>query len=159
MSVHVVHKRHIDFIVTAILEPPGNPSPKEQARMHDDMETLVLQDGRYIYDLRHALGMLLLDENVRSVLHHCNDPSLIPEYAREYRYEPVHFKPTHAEVFKAIGCYEQQSRESPGWKDSTAYKIITRLREFIICTLPGYDEATWEWTDRWIARRIGATSG
>jgi hypothetical protein len=54
-------------------------------------------------------------------------------------------KPLNAvECLKAIDCYEYQSCEHPGWKESAARSFCQSLRKSLISTLPGYDEAAWE---------------
>lgn len=51
---------------------------------------------------------------------------------------------TAIEALKAIACYEYQSCEHPGWKDSAAYLFCRHLQSSLIATLPGWDEASWE---------------
>lgn len=54
------------------------------------------------------------------------------------------FRPV--EILKAADCYEYQCCEDPGWKDSTARRLIDLLRACAIQDLPGYDAAPWDWT-------------
>jgi hypothetical protein len=47
-------------------------------------------------------------------------------------------------ILKALDCYEYQSCEHDGWRDSEAFAFCEALRGTLISKLPGYDGAeTW----------------
>jgi hypothetical protein len=47
------------------------------------------------------------------------------------------------QVLKSCDCYEYQSCEHPGWKQSEAKQFIDALRREAWHALPGYDDAEW----------------
>ena len=53
--------------------------------------------------------------------------------------------PEAIEACKAIDCYEYQSCEHPGWRDSGAKAFCERLRSALIGAMHGYEEAEWHW--------------
>lgn len=94
-------------------------------------------------------------ENIRSVTHRYPDdedgerpgPAMLDaELIEAARTAAVTYKNTltHAEIFKLCSCLDYQSCESPDWTKTLAYKMLASLKEDLIRTLPGYDEADWE---------------
>jgi len=94
------------------------------------------------------IGRMLIAENHASISY-----AYSPEPASELGVGPIGYTwratpPTidPVVVLKAINNYCYQSCEHPGWADSDARKFCDLLRDKTIRSLPGYDEAPWEWT-------------
>lgn len=47
------------------------------------------------------------------------------------------------QVAKSLDCYEYQSCEHDGWKDSQAHAFCEALRNLLLTRLPGFEEAEW----------------
>lgn len=164
MSAFVLHKRHIDLLVQAIVEPLAD----EPLEAELDRDLLFRSIKRLIPasvtakagSVEDAIGQVLLDQNVRSV--QCRYPAdqrMVPEYAtRPYRYESLPFRPTVVEVAKAIECYQYQACETDDWENTLAYRITEQLRNSLPTRMAGYEQAPWEWTDEQIAARTGLVS-
>lgn len=153
MSAFVVSKEHIDLIVHAVLYPPVEDIPTVQS-FRADIAGIVARNSKHDLGFATNLGRLLIEQNVRSVLYrHRGDYSMIPEYANNYSFTPLPFQPTHAEIMKALHCYEYQSCETPDWDLTPAYAIVERIGWFLSHTLPGYEEAPWEWTKEEVEAR------
>ncbi len=97
-----------------------------------------------------AIGQLLWDENIKSVLF------LYPEKTRDTMPGPpgddfvltihdIFFVQgvSHVEIFKACHCLEYQSCETVEWVMSEAYAIISAIKEHTARIMPGYNEAEW----------------
>jgi hypothetical protein len=128
MSAFLLGKRHIDTLVT-----------------HANLRRISGTEDR------DAVGRMLIRENIASVEGRHPDtegkPDSMPgEYLEADGYSfstyGLHFTP--AAVLKAIACYEYQSCEHKGWKDSKAAELCEALRHELINALPGYDDAEWE---------------
>ncbi len=50
-----------------------------------------------------------------------------------------------AELAKGIANYEYQSCEHPEWEGSEAHAFCRALKEEILASLPGYEDAPWGW--------------
>src|SRR5437879_998359 len=105
MSAWIVGKDHIDLMVSAALRMVGwNPKYVNVAETAD------------------LLGQRLWEENHRSINHRYNEGEETPEY----HWTPVAELDEGAElrgevlvqVVHNAHCYEYQSCEHPGWKDS-----------------------------------------
>jgi hypothetical protein len=140
MSAFIVDKKHIDFLVTA-------------AYHYDLTFNLKGWVSARTADL-DALGHALWQENLESVAYRYPEdtPNSRPGPVSDnidlevamYRHTPCH-GPSHAiQVLKALSCYEYQSCEHPGWKDSDAFNFCAGLKDRAISALPGYDDARWE---------------
>jgi len=96
-------------------------------------------------------GQLLWDENIRSVVYRypdCNLDALPGPIDCDYKYGKHGFgfdkrKYTPVEILKACDCYEYQSCEHPGWRESEAHQIIERIRDSATSKLDGYEDAPW----------------
>ena len=134
MSAFVVSHAHIDALVWARRE--------------------YFRDGA-VGTLAHTtdtdLGRALLRENMISTA--CR----YPDYADMQVDEPklaayVYLWPTrhysHAEILKAIHCYEYQACEhGDAWETSDARAYCRKLESKIVRALPGYDKAAWSIDD------------
>ena len=115
-------------------------------------------------DNASAVGSMLLAENVRSVNYRYGEEREAVVYAHQVA--PVR-NDTHAQVLKAIACYEYQACETGAWKDTEAAAYCEMLRQAVIRDLPGYDAAAWEITepparascDEVVTIAMGARSG
>lgn len=137
MSAFVVSKAHIDALVRL-------------AQVYNVRAGRIdpMQGG-------DEAGAALLNECVQSVQYRYPDdkpeqlPGPVNAYWRQpYSYSPLRGRvPSPIEGLKLISCYEYQSCEHPGWESSGAKQFCEALRDTLIGTLPGYDEAPWEWEE------------
>jgi hypothetical protein len=115
MSAWIVSKEHIDLMVAAALK--------------------VRMEGLS----RDALGQMLWDANYKSI----NARYRKFEDAPEYRFDAGPREINVVSALKQIDCYEYQTCEFDGWKDSKAFEFCQSLRAALIGELPGYDDAPW----------------
>lgn len=190
MSAFVVGKTHIDVLVALALDGPsgrainpgnawhafawyaGEPETIEEAReLRRVIEhPALVAAGRSDRVSADDVGQMLTDECVRSVMDlypDTRDGAALPgpaepHWQRVYRYERPAYRLTAVEGLSAIDCYEYQSCEHPGWKQSEPRRFCEALRRALIGHLPGYAEAGWEWTPVRItqarARQAGLTA-
>lgn len=129
MSAFVVSKHDIDILVTAYMALRGaGPSPD-------------------------AIGRMLWRENVSSVLHlyrgkSCAElramwPQLVEIDA--YLFSPIFAKA--AAVAKIARCYDYQSCEHDGWRESRSREIVERLMRVFPDDVPFYDDMPWGISD------------
>lgn len=161
MSAFVVSRDHIDALVKGGLKPhpqiQGYPLRWWKTAEYDGCwAELSAQTA-------DEVGQMLTDECVRSVSHRYQDNGDLPgcypngeaDYLAAYHYPGgmgyVELSPV--QVLKLINCYEYQSCEHPGWRESEAWRYCEALRDRMISMLPGYSEAAWEWTHPESARR------
>lgn len=117
---------------------------------HDDRHMLTSQTANQV-------GQMLLDENVKSVSYRYDDSGITDLPGRlnaewlipfKYKSSPFAKTPKAVECLKLISCYEYQSCEHPDWHESEAHAFCQALRHAAIESLPGYDDAPWEWTEK-----------
>jgi hypothetical protein len=159
MSAFMVSTDHIDAIVcVAINGPKGGESRWEGPRWAEGDPRIVPwpeQIWREVSVARTSnpfgsvgtitpdeLGQMLCDENRRSLDYRYNE---INEPV-EYSYRKPSRRPTIAEAFKLLDCFEYQACETPDFEDSEAYRFMQCLRGSLIGSLPGYNAAPWEWS-------------
>lgn len=148
MSAFVVEKAHISAMLRKGLQPRGYTGPLTWRRNGNQQ--------RLTRETANQVGQMLLDENVKSVSYRYPDDSvtdlpgrLNAEWLIPFKLNSPFFRtPTSMECLKLISCYEYQSCEHPDWKESEAYAFCQALRHRAIDSLPGYDEAPWEWTEK-----------
>ncbi|GHJ45862.1 hypothetical protein Cs7R123_32040 [Catellatospora sp. TT07R-123] len=85
------------------------------------------------------VGAMLLATNRDSVNHRYDETEIEPPYL----FTRVPGDPDPVVVLKAVDCYEYQSCEHPGWRDSQAREFCDALRALAISRLPGYRRAPW----------------
>lgn len=131
MSAWIVDKRHIDLMVTGIVEGTSDlglpPHPMTDAE-------------------KDRLGQQLVDECVNSV--HVRYPrddvskGELPGpndayYLKPYHYEPIGFCPSAAEMYSAICCYMYQSCEdSSRWEQSIVKHLLDTAAQAIKTVKP-----------------------
>lgn len=124
MSCWIVTKRHIDalaMLIDAELKPlDGHDVPMELRRKAIGMNLMIENNNsyNYRYDNRYK------DECHDVFGYEWEDPKLGKELENPYY------------VLKAIGCYDYQSCEHPGWEASWSNRILDRLREHVIDRMP-----------------------
>lgn len=59
----------------------------------------------------------------------------------DYKFKPKVL--TAVEVLKACDCYDYQSCETDDYHETTAAKLVDRIRKSAIGKLPGYEDAPW----------------
>lgn len=126
MSAFQVSDRHIDALLTWVIETPQYQAPRKVA-------------GMTVYDQPDLIGQILVEANNNSVNSRYNDNT----EPHEYKFR--HFKRvlSPVEVIKACDCLAYQSCEFDGWKESKAAKILHDIREGAINMLDGYKSASW----------------
>ncbi len=132
MSAFEVNRDHIDYLLSAAIAyniPYGTVSWK------GERVTITNAD---------EVGTALLNMNVASVNERYDEGEFEGRWSPgEYRFRrwpavsPV-------QVLKGIHCYQYQSCEHPGWKESEAYRFCKALERAAIQHLDGYEEADWE---------------
>lgn len=134
MSAYMVSDKHISAMLAA-----ANPSywAKNHGRfMH--------YHGQWKeYDSNQALGQILASQNRRSVNHRYAEGEPIPEF----QFEGSIPAPEPVQLIKLCDCYEYQSCETDDWNKTEAHAISQALRECAIRSLPGYDEAAWDYDE------------
>lgn len=151
MSAFVQDNDHIDLLVTAVVQANSTFSAYvKDPDTPNDYRRLDLSDPT-------TVGRMLLEENVKSVLHRYKDSADAAEQAEyaarieSYTYRRVvlwdeTFDGVNADVaiLKAIAGYEYQTCEHPEWESSDAWALMQALTHYTIGRLPGYSEVnTW----------------
>jgi hypothetical protein len=157
MSAFVVGKAHIDALVTLAIQGPSDAAyghwsplpwsarPVTVAMSAEHRAAARRSAGHGIAD---RIGAMLWLENILSVYYSYEDAGLSDcDNPREYQWQPSNPRPTALEGLKAIQCYEYQSCEHLGWQGSEAYQFCQALRNALVFSLPGWDEAKgWQWS-------------
>jgi hypothetical protein len=154
MSAWMVDFEHVNVLVWAGLKPRqdygyemtwywGNPT----------------QAGKLDHTTATEVGEMLVRANVESLRARYGDEDL-DHLVDAYEYRRPRFTDwSHAEVLKAINCYEYQACEVPGWRDTQAAIFCDALRGAIIRALPGYETAPWRIdrsTQSWASKQANA---
>lgn len=143
MSAFVVTEEHIRYIVNAALHPTINRHSQVSASFPDrDTGEKNSQGDSIIQTAGDQIGQMLWAENHRSVNNRYCD-SLMANATPIYVHKEETIPLNHAQILKAIACLEYQSCEHEGWMGSQAQQFLDRLRQFVVQTLPGYEEAEW----------------
>jgi len=156
MSAFVVHKRHIDAIVTAglnlrmacplqwfvLAEPVDGLYQRGKSWGPSYADQLRARGRELTPETAGRVGAMLLSAN-RTSVNHRYDENAIEE---PYVFEPYTKKLSPVQILKALKCYVYQSCEHPGWNDSEAKVFCTALQSHVIDRLDGYEESEWEIT-------------
>jgi hypothetical protein len=149
MSAFVVGSPHIDAMVAlAVYGPKGGQRRWDRfSYYHRNLRHEVNNDTA------DQLGSMLWAENERSVAYRYPDaqrdelPGPIErEEPTSYRFSVTAARPTAIEGLKLLRCFEYQSCETPDWEQSEAWSFCDDRKDCLVASLPGYDEAPWEWT-------------
>jgi hypothetical protein len=147
MSAWIVSKTHIDVMVCGIVDGTSDGVLEPQDRR---IKLPDLHAGVGLCD-KDVLGQMLVNECVASVSYrYPNDkPGELPGPNDQYYLQPYRFtgnyRPTAAELAKAISCYDYQSCEHPGWKPSTVCKLLEVVQQIVGVTegTDEYEAAAW----------------
>lgn len=154
MSAFIVSKEHIDAMVSLGVH---GPSDRERhagegfsVRWNANESVSEWESKELRFDNTDEIGEMLVLENVKSVSHRYQDnedlPGQIEPYYNEYyKFSPLIKRPTAVEGLKLIACYEYQSCEHSEWETSEAKRFCEALRDHLINSLPGYNDAPWEY--------------
>jgi hypothetical protein len=152
MSAFMVSREHLDAMVRLSIRA-GNWNLTWYA---EDPEECLMSEIRALHrEATHAaadsIGRMLALENASSVLYRYPDhdnSEFVPVWTTDdsYTYPSNVHRPSIVQGLKLIDCYEYQSCDHPGWKNSEARRFCEALRSYLIGQLEGYDEAPWEWT-------------
>lgn len=136
MSAFIVDNAHIDAMLTAALAWSDGGRFTFYQRTADGVTPFVLTD-----DTADHVGALLLVENQRSVNMRYDEDDIEPIYV--FKALPWQFgkKPDPVTVLKIVRCYEYQSCEHDGWRDSPGFGFCQFLTALMIANLPGYEKA------------------
>jgi hypothetical protein len=116
MSAFTVNKQTIDAIVTFA----------KRKRMYEN-------------DMLNRIGQILWDANFKSVNHRYNENTIAPNY--EFKTHGLDM--TAVCVLKLIACLNYQCCEFDEWPETEAFRILERIKNRAIASLPGYEEAPW----------------
>jgi hypothetical protein len=158
VSSFVVDTVHMDVILAGCMHGPRDSTSWEGvswAAGEELRRLTVLNVDR--------IGRSLMEENVASVcwadtptqppsildLH--ADPAPRPGadrygWALEYTFAEPGYTPTCAELAKALRCYRYQAGDHPGYPRSEACAFVEAALLTVLYSLPGDEEAPWEWT-------------
>lgn len=127
MSAWIVSKRHIDAIVTALMQAGLVPATQASADAYGDM---------------------LWRENIASVAYRYRHAPADCYYQWEH-----HALNDQWMRLKQLDCYDYQSCEHPGWEASEAHRLTEALRAHTLAALnvgraryqqaERYDKAPW----------------
>jgi len=94
-------------------------------------------------DYRTTMAQCLSHQNARSVNHRYPDHDA--QEPETYTNDEINRAPelTHVQAIKAADCLAYQSCETGDYRGTRAGKLLTRIRESAVRTLPGYDAAPW----------------
>lgn len=156
MSAFEVDHTHIDVLISAALVRRHGSTltwyhgeipetlPGEALPSHEDyLERLNATRREVTRENAGTWGATLVAENRRSVNHRYAEDEIEEPY--EFTEYAGTFNPVA--ILSALGCYEYQACEHPGWKTSEAKSFCDALRMQMIHDLPGYDKAPYEVTD------------
>lgn len=142
MSAFICNPEH--FHALAAFATQGNvysPAGIEPAWLRSRCEEYLVTPER---EHDATVARILYLENVRSVDYRYGEKNEIdPEYWNIRSYPPVN-NPVH--ILKMCACLEYQSCETPDYRDSLAYLLLTRIRAKAIKSLPGYEDAPWDYS-------------
>ena len=152
MSAFMVDKVHVDALITAGLRkryPTESPLAWYSSAPHmpgqQDRHELTRQT-------RNEVGSMLWTENLRSVSYlypkdedgqRPGPVDLTDEEIIAYAFSAIDRPLSPVAVLKALGCFEYQSCEHPGWETSEAKAFCEALRNWTVLKLEGYDDAPW----------------
>lgn len=135
MSCLILPKEHIDVMCWAAAEFSNRlidyPSGAIRLRHPDgSIERIQISSGRSCDEEGLTrLGQILTEGNYRSVNARYGEDAPVPVY----RWEPPRSTDWSCEeVIRAVSCYEYQSCESPGWRDSAAAGACSAIREICV---------------------------
>lgn len=131
MSAYLCSNKHISTLVRAAI--PGS------ARGRFAFYTL---DGQRRELDRRALGTLLYEQNVRSLVARYGDNAPAEFGADGFRMEMVHY-PSPLDTLKLCNGYAYQACETDDWKRTDACAAIDAIKDAATHKLPGYDDAPW----------------
>ena len=138
MSAFLVTDEHIHALVQAAF-----------ARMRHGAESVRVYDAdggftSFASDEQDRLGALLRAANVAGM------SACYSGAARDWSLETVPYKykaPRKArsaiEIIKAIHCFGYQCCDAEDWTGSVAHNFCQQLEHELVCSLPGYDAASW----------------
>lgn len=153
MSAYIVNRGHIRYLVAAALDIRGQGYSETGIRRyyHDGRTHEVTPESA------DRIGLMLWEECRRSVsARYPQDtddelPGPIgdgPRYG--YTHDPANPGPIDPlQVLSAVRCYEYQSCEHDGWKDSEAHAFCGALSHRAIQCIPGMDDCAWGAPDVW----------
>lgn len=155
MSAFVIDPTHIDVLLSVAINGPRGSRGSRIPWRPPYIDGLLAGDrtGPLDRDRADRAGAALLAECIASVGHRYPDadpfhglPGPIPTPDPE-RYEWTDFGAVLGaiEACKAIDCYEYQSCEHPGWRDSGSKAFCERFRSALIGAMHGYEQAEWHW--------------
>ena len=120
MSAFIVHKAHIDALVTF-------------ANAHNLLSYQNLTPD--------AAGDILACQNYRSVNYRYRESHPTPVY--RFRFHSLPPATELVTILKACACYDYQACETPDYERTEAARLVARIRNKAIELLPGWGDAPW----------------
>jgi hypothetical protein len=159
MSAYMVDKEHVIYMIQAAISRRLAEYDGGAIRWYHNGQSYELRCTATAYE-RASVANMLWRENLRSINHRYPDtvenqknaPGKVSDAEEGYAVRPHDFQNIHGahfhnfdpvQVIKAIHCYEYQSCEHPGWKDSQARAFVDALESKAVQALPGYEDAAW----------------
>jgi hypothetical protein len=143
MSAFMVGNAHIDYLVTAIRayrDIRYAYIPAASGAGWDAVDISLMDETE--------IGRMLLGTNLTSMMSNYEDRLDAEELGavESYTYRRWTGSVSPVQTIKAVQCYQYQSMDYDGWKDSLAKSLTDLLKGEAIGHLPGYDQAAWEVT-------------
>jgi hypothetical protein len=150
MSAWVVSHHHIDLLVSAAIDHAVSFKFLDIGALETATESNA-----------QALGLMLLAENVRSVVYRYSLTGSAEErnYLRDlkaYRFRRYAGLRASA-VAKALACYDYQSCECPDYRETAAAFFVSRLEQAVGERPSGYDSEPWGFDSE--AQALAAQAG
>ena len=151
MSAFVCTAQHIVAIVM-YLDNPGEEGRSSMLRycLPQDLKGKWDAEARRalkVADYAQKTAQLLHDENVRSYNYRYRDLLDAPEKPDKISVEKAYKGPAMIRdplaILSLIDSLEYQSCETSDWEETPAYKILCKMRKFVVGELPGYDQVPW----------------
>ncbi|MGO9013617.1 MAG: hypothetical protein ACLQF0_01430 [Dissulfurispiraceae bacterium] len=160
MSAFVVSPEHIrELAAFAVSKKHGSMRVDPRYLKYHISETLAAQfnDSMTDDEIATIYAGVLYSENLRSVGERYPDckgdidelPGLIekPSYIVVRMRDIIDRKVRNMiDILKMCKCLEYQSCETDDYYTTDAYKLTQAIKEAAISSLPGYDDAVWEYT-------------
>jgi hypothetical protein len=136
MSAYIISQANIKRIVESF-RIYGHSYGLDMRFTDDSGE--VIDIHAHTTDGLNKVGQILTDGNYKSVNYRYNEN----EQPEIYEHDHTAKRFTPVQLLKACACYEYQACEVPDFKNTLAYRMISRIKEAAINALPGYKEAEW----------------
>lgn len=138
MSAYVVEREHIQYLVWVTDEIAREQYGALSWYHNGERQEVKAGDVRKLAEI----GQMLWTENQASVAYRYDEQ---PEGQRFGIVDVAltGYEWNTAQAVKAINCLSYQSCERPDWEQSAAHSFLVALKDLVVDTIPGYEEAIW----------------